>query len=183
MTRAMCRWLRQFEAVGHAVRAAYTYSGMSAVSAETSGKLDYQSADAVTVGQLVNKKLYITGGIGSGETSEGFGPIYSLRNGAYCESCSNCGDVVLPVHMNLRHPGALKYAYRCMKIRCTTPCWGFRPGGCELTYTNALTGGGDPGALAPGNGAVHRVAHLSVLRGKHSADAAVAAHVDLFHQR
>ena len=38
----------------------------------------------------------LTGGIGSGETSEGFGPNYSLPNSAYCESCSNCGERKLP---------------------------------------------------------------------------------------
>ncbi len=42
---------------------------------------------------IVNRKYYVTGGVGSGETSEGFGPNYSLRNNAYCESCSSCGEI------------------------------------------------------------------------------------------
>lgn len=29
---------------------------------------------------IVHRKYYVTGGVGSGETSEGFGPDYSLRN-------------------------------------------------------------------------------------------------------
>jgi len=39
--------------------------------------------------------------VGSGETSEGFGPNYSLRNGAYCESCSSCGEIFFQWKMNL----------------------------------------------------------------------------------
>ena len=42
----------------------------------------------------------MTGGIGSGETSEGFGPNYSLPNNAYCESCSNCGLLFFQHKMN-----------------------------------------------------------------------------------
>lgn len=40
---------------------------------------------------IADKRYYIIGGIGSGETSEGFGANYSLPNNAYCESCANCG--------------------------------------------------------------------------------------------
>ncbi len=49
---------------------------------------------------LVHKRYYVTGGIGSGETSEGFGPNYSLPNNAYCESCSNCGELFFQHKMN-----------------------------------------------------------------------------------
>jgi len=58
---------------------------------------------------IVNKKYYVTGGIGSGETSEGFGPNYSLRNRAYCESCSSCGLIFFQYKMNLAYHDA-KYA-------------------------------------------------------------------------
>ena len=58
---------------------------------------------------IVNKKYYVTGGIGSGETSEGFGPNYSLRNNAYCESCSTCGLIFFQYKMNLAYHDA-KYA-------------------------------------------------------------------------
>ena len=49
---------------------------------------------------LVHKRYYVTGGIGSGETSEGFGPNYSLPNNAYCESCANCGELFFQHKMN-----------------------------------------------------------------------------------
>ncbi len=94
---------QQYEAVGHAVRAAYTYSGMADVAVETHDP-DYQSAVKSLWDNMVNKKYYVTGGIGSGETSEGFGPNYSLRNNAYCESCSSCGADLLPVEAEPRLP-------------------------------------------------------------------------------
>lgn len=97
--------IQQYEAVGHAVRAAYTYSGMANVAAETHDT-DYQSAVLSLWDNIVNKKYYLTGGIGSGETSEGFGPNYSLRNGAYCESCSTCGLIFFQYKMNLAYHDA-----------------------------------------------------------------------------
>jgi DUF1680 family protein len=100
--------IRQYEAVGHAVRAAYFYSGMADIAAET-GDQDYQSAVLSLWDNMVNKKFYVTGGIGSGETSEGFGPNYSLRNEAYCESCSSCGLIFFQYKMNLAYHNA-KYA-------------------------------------------------------------------------
>ena len=96
---------QQYEAVGHAVRATYNYSGMADVAAETHD-LDYQSAVMSLWDSMVNKKYYITGGIGSGETSEGFGPDYSLRHNAYCESCSTCGLIFFQYKMNLAYHDA-----------------------------------------------------------------------------
>jgi len=99
---------QQYEAVGHAVRAAYSYSAMSDVAAETHDP-DYQSAVMSLYESLVNRKYYVTGGIGSGETSEGFGPDYSLRHDAYCESCSTCGLIFFQHKMNIAYHDA-KYA-------------------------------------------------------------------------
>ncbi|KPK31773.1 MAG: Tat pathway signal protein, partial [Nitrospira bacterium SG8_35_1] len=98
----------QYEAVGHAVRAVYSYSGMADVAAET-GDVDYQSAVMSLWDNIVNRKYYVTGGVGSGETSEGFGPDYSLRHNAYCESCSSCGLIFFQYKMNLAYHDA-KYA-------------------------------------------------------------------------
>ncbi len=89
----------QYEAVGHSVRAAYLYSGMAGVAMET-GNVDLQSALLSLWENLVHKRYYLTGGIGSGETSEGFGPNYSLPNNAYCESCANCGGLFFQHKMN-----------------------------------------------------------------------------------
>ncbi|HEY4360261.1 MAG TPA: beta-L-arabinofuranosidase domain-containing protein [Bryobacteraceae bacterium] len=100
--------VEQYEAVGHAVRAMYTYSGMADVAVETHNA-EYQSAVKSLWDNVVNKKYYVTGGVGSGETSEGFGPNYSLGNRAYCESCSTCGEIFFHWKMNLAYHDA-KYA-------------------------------------------------------------------------
>ena len=99
---------QQYEAVGHAVRATYFYSGMADIAAET-GDRDYESAVMSLWDNMVNKKYYVTGGIGSGETSEGFGPNYSLRNEAYCESCSSAGLIFFQYKLNLAYHDA-RYA-------------------------------------------------------------------------
>jgi uncharacterized protein len=100
--------VRQYEAVGHAVRAVYSYTGMADIAMAT-GDLDYQSAVESLWDNLIHRKYYVTGGIGSGETSEGFGPDYSLRNDAYCESCSSCGQIFFQHRLNLIHHDA-RYA-------------------------------------------------------------------------
>ena len=97
--------VQQYEAVGHAVRAVYTYSGMADVAVETHDP-DYQSAVKSLWDNIVNKKYYVTGGVGSGETSEGFGPNYSLRNRAYNESCSTCGLIFFQWKLNLAYRDA-----------------------------------------------------------------------------
>ena len=99
---------QQYEAVGHAVRAVYNYSGMADIATETHD-VDYQSAVMSLWDNLINKKYYLTGGVGSGETSEGFGGNYSLRNEAYCEACSSCGLIFFQYKMNLAYHDA-KYA-------------------------------------------------------------------------
>jgi len=100
--------IQQYEAVGHAVRASYSYAGMADVAMET-GDIDYQSAVASLFDNMVHRKYYVTGGIGSGETSEGFGPDYSLRHNAYCEACSSCGLIFFQHKLNMTYHDA-KYA-------------------------------------------------------------------------
>jgi DUF1680 family protein len=94
--------VEQYEAVGHAVRAAYLYSGMADVAMETHDP-DYRSAVKSLWDNIVHRKYYVTGGIASGESSEGFGPNYSLRNNAYCESCSSCGEIFFQSKLNLTY--------------------------------------------------------------------------------
>jgi uncharacterized protein len=98
----------QYEAVGHAVRAVYTYSGMADVAVETHDE-DYQSAVKSIWDNIVHRKYYLTGGVGSGETSEGFGPDYSLRNNSYCEACSSCGEIFFQWKLHLAYHDA-RYA-------------------------------------------------------------------------
>jgi DUF1680 family protein len=130
---------QQYEAVGHAVRAVYSYSGMADVAAET-GDPDYQSAVMSLWDNMVNRKYYVTGGIGSGETSEGFGPDYSLRNNAYCESCSSCGLIFFQYKLNLAYHDA-KYADLYEETMYNALLGATDLDGRTFNYTNPLVGG------------------------------------------
>ncbi len=127
---------QQYEAVGHAVRATYFYSGMADIAAETHDR-DYQSAVISLWDNMVNKKYYLTGGIGSGETSEGFGPDYSLRNEAYCETCSSCGLVFFQYKLNLAYHDA-KYADLYEQSMYNALLGGLALDGQSYCYTNPL---------------------------------------------
>lgn len=129
---------QQYEAVGHAVRAVYTYSGMSDVAAET-GDTDYQSAVMSLWNNMVNKKYYVTGGVGSGETSEGFGGNYSLGNNAYCESCSTCGLIFFQHKMNIAYHDA-KYADLYEESMYNALLGSIDYEGKNFCYTNPLAG-------------------------------------------
>ncbi len=83
----------QTEAVGHAVRATYMYSGMADVAALT-GDMAYTKAIVRIWEDVIRGKLYITGGIGAAGGHEGFGPAYMLPNlSAYNETCAAIGNV------------------------------------------------------------------------------------------
>jgi DUF1680 family protein len=100
--------LQQDEAVGHAVRAAYMYTGMADVAALT-GDTGYIKAIDKIWENIVNKKLYITGGIGATSHGEAFGKNYELPNmSAYCETCAAIGNVYLNYRLFLLH-GHAKY--------------------------------------------------------------------------
>jgi DUF1680 family protein len=92
--------VNQTTAVGHAVRAAYLYSGMAEV-ANLLNNSSYANAVNAIWSNLIDRKMYVTGGLGSGESSEGFGADYSLPNAtAYCESCAGCGNMFFNNNMN-----------------------------------------------------------------------------------
>lgn len=82
----------QTEAVGHAVRATYMYSGMADVAA-LSGDAAYVKAIDTIWDNVASKKLYITGGIGATGSGEAFGRNYELPNmSAYNETCAAIGN-------------------------------------------------------------------------------------------
>ncbi len=100
--------IEQDEAVGHAVRAAYMYSGMADVAALT-GDSAYIRAIGRIWDNIVSKKLYITGGIGATSSGEAFGKNYELPNmSAYCETCAAIGNVYMNYRLFLLH-GQSKY--------------------------------------------------------------------------
>jgi DUF1680 family protein len=77
----------QDEAVGHAVRANYLYSGMADVAALTGDKR-YQTAIERIWGNMVSAKLYLTGGVGALAKGEAYGEDYELPADGYNETCA-----------------------------------------------------------------------------------------------
>ena len=100
--------VKQDEAVGHAVRATYMYTGMADVAALTGDTAYIHAVDRIW-SNIVNKKLYITGGIGATGNGEAFGKNYELPNmSAYCETCAAIGNVYMNYRLFLLH-GDAKY--------------------------------------------------------------------------
>jgi uncharacterized protein len=96
----------QTEAIGHAVRAGYLYSGMADVAALTGDPQYVQAIDAIWE-NAVGKKLYLTGGIGSRAQGEAFGSNYELPNlTAYNETCAAVANIFWNERLFLLHGDA-----------------------------------------------------------------------------
>ena len=82
---------QQDEAEGHAVRAVYFYCAMADIAYHT-GNQELFAACKKLFSDIVNKKMYITGGIGSSSRGEAFTLPYDLNNElAYSETCAAIG--------------------------------------------------------------------------------------------
>ena len=99
---------QQDEAVGHAVRATYMYAGMTDIAALDKDEAYTRAVDQIW-DNIVNKKLYLIGGIGSRHEGEAFGLNYELPNlTAYNETCAAIANVYWNYRMFLLH-GDSKY--------------------------------------------------------------------------
>ncbi len=97
----------QEEMVGHAVRALYMCSGMADVAA-LMGDSAYAAAADRLWANLVGKKLYLTGGVGSQGSGEGFTAEYDLPNlSGYCETCASIASVLFNHRLFLLHGDAM----------------------------------------------------------------------------
>src|SRR5690242_21088481 len=82
----------QERAVGHAVRAMYLYAGAEDIAALTSNTDLARAADRLWQ-DVVTRRMYLTGGVGSRGTVEAFGDDYELPNQtAYAETCASVGN-------------------------------------------------------------------------------------------
>lgn len=127
----------QREAVGHSVRAMYLYTGMAMLAKRTG---DEALADACRAlfDDTVNKKMYISGGIGSTRIGERFTLPYDLPNDrAYAETCAGIGLIFFASAM-LELDGDAKYADVIERVLYNGFLSGISVDGDSFFYENPL---------------------------------------------
>ena len=129
--------VEQEEAVGHAVRAGYLYAGMADVAALTGDRSYVQTLDRLWE-NVVGKKLYLIGGMGSRGSNEGFSANYDLPNmSAYNETCASIANVFWNHRMFLLH-GHAKYIDVMERTMYNGLISGIAMDGSCFFYPNAL---------------------------------------------
>jgi DUF1680 family protein len=131
----------QDEVVGHAVRAVYMYAAMTDIAAI---QKDTAYLDAVNAlwENMVNKKMYVTGGIGAKHDGEAFGENYELPNlTAYNETCASIGDVYWN-HRLHNLTGDVKYFDVIERTLYNGLISGLSLDGQQFFYPNALESDG-----------------------------------------
>jgi uncharacterized protein len=127
----------QSEPVGHAVRAMYMYSAMTDIFMETGDKSLLDALQAIWA-NLTEKRMFITGGVGSLPLIEGFGKDYELDNQkAYCETCAAIGNFLWNWRM-LQATGECKYADLMERILYNAILAGWSIDGTKFRYSNPL---------------------------------------------
>lgn len=133
--------IQQDEAVGHAVRAVYMYAGMTDIAAIYKDK-SYRDAVDKLWNNMVEKKIYVTGGIGAKHDGEAFGKNYELPNlTAYNETCAAIGSVYWNNRLfNLT--GDVKYNDLLERTMYNAVISGMSLKGTEFFYPNPLESDG-----------------------------------------
>ena len=136
--------LAQNEAVGHAVRAMYMYSGMADVAA-LGGYPEYVAAIDRLWLNVAGKKQYLTGGVGARGGSEAFGAAYELPNAeAYTETCAAIGNALWNYRLFLLH-GESKYMDVFERVLYNGLLSGVALSGDRFFYQNPLESSGGYG--------------------------------------
>lgn len=131
-----------FSIGGHAVRAMYLFCGMADVAALTGNAAYTRALDSLWE-DVTARNMYITGGIGSSATNEGFTADYDLPNDkAYCETCASVGMVLWNWRMNLM-TGDSKYADVMERALYNGVLSGVSLNGDRFFYVNPLASSGD----------------------------------------
>lgn len=127
----------QGEAVGHAVRAVYLYSGMADV-ARLTGDRELRAACERLWNSVTREKLYITGGIGGTRHGEAFSYPFDLPNDtAYSETCAAIGLAFFARRMLELSPKA-EYADVMEQALYNTVLAGMALDGKSFFYVNPL---------------------------------------------
>lgn len=127
----------QDKAEGHAVRAVYLYSGMADVARETSDSGLFQACQTIW-DNMVHKRMYITGAIGSSSYGEAFTFDYDLPNDTvYGETCASIG-LVFFAHRMLQISPNSEYADVMEKALYNGIISGMSLDGTKFFYVNPL---------------------------------------------
>ncbi|MCL2665789.1 MAG: glycoside hydrolase family 127 protein, partial [Defluviitaleaceae bacterium] len=127
---------------GHAVRAMYMYTAMTDAMASSADGGKYAEALDSLWDSVVNKNMYITGGIGSTASNEGFSGDFDLPNdSAYCETCASFGLAMWSRQMFLCK-GKSVYADIMEKTMYNSLLAGVSLSGNKYFYVNPLSSPG-----------------------------------------
>ena len=97
---------QQTEAVGHSVRAGYMYTAMAHLAAET-GDEELLAACRTLWRNIVQQKMYVTGGVGATVHGEAFSAGYELPNDlVYAETCASAAMIFFARRMLEAEPKA-----------------------------------------------------------------------------
>lgn len=128
---------RQKDAVGHSVRAVYLYSGMADVAMRMQDE-SLKEACRTLFRSIAEKRMYVTGGIGSTYNGEAFTFDYDLPNDtAYAESCASIGLIFFMQRM-LEMDGDAVYGDVMERALYNTVLSGMGLDGKAFFYVNPL---------------------------------------------
>ena len=131
----------QRSATGHAVRAGYLYSAMADLVTLT-GDASYLPALESIWEDIVQRKIYITGGIGATSSGESFGKDYELPNAtAYAETCAAIANIFWNHRMFLLK-GEAKYYDVLERTLYNGMLSGVSQSGDRFFYPNPLSSDG-----------------------------------------
>ncbi|HIQ20770.1 MAG TPA: glycoside hydrolase family 127 protein [Planctomycetes bacterium] len=132
----------QHEPLGHAVRFLYFYSGVADLAA-VDGDPGYIKTMERLWQFIVNKKMYITGGVGVQGHGEGFARPYYLPNyDAYCETCASIAMVFWNHRLALLH-GQGRFADLVERLLYNGALSGVSLDGSKFFYVNPLASRGN----------------------------------------
>lgn len=127
----------QTDATGHSVRAVYLYTGMADLASETEDE-ELLKACRRLWKSIVERRMYLTGGIGSTAMGEAFTVDYDLPNAtAYAETCASIGLMFFASRM-LENEVKGEYGDVMERAFYNTVLAGMQADGKRFFYVNPL---------------------------------------------
>lgn len=127
----------QKDATGHSVRAVYLYTGMADLASETGDKSLFDACQRLW-NSVTQRRMYITGGIGSTVHGEAFSVDYDLPSDtAYAETCASIGLMFFASRM-LENEVNSEYADVMETAFYNTVLAGMQLDGKRFFYVNPL---------------------------------------------